>query len=50
VAAGSLIVQEAQGAVTDFNNQPFNLNHKETLATNGLIHSEMMALLLREVM
>ena len=37
-AAGVLIVQEAGGRVTDFQGGPFQLNSRETLATNGLIH------------
>ena len=37
-AAGVLIVQEAGGQVTDFQREPFQLNSRETLATNGLIH------------
>src|SRR5215472_14628581 len=40
-AAGVLIVQEAGGAVGDFRGGPFQLNSRETLATNGLIHEQM---------
>jgi myo-inositol-1(or 4)-monophosphatase len=42
VAAGSLIVTEAGGKVTDFRGQPFDLYSDEVLASNGLIHDEML--------
>jgi myo-inositol-1(or 4)-monophosphatase len=42
VAAGSLIVTEAGGKVTDFQGQPFNIYSGEILASNGLIHQEML--------
>jgi len=45
VAAGQLIVTEAGGRVTDFNNQPFKPEMKSILATNGRIHDEMTNLL-----
>jgi len=45
VAAGHLIVQEAGGRVTDFDNQPFEPEMKSILASNGQIHSEMLTLL-----
>jgi myo-inositol-1(or 4)-monophosphatase len=41
-AAGVLIVEEAGGKVTKFDGSPFELNSKETLASNGLIHDELM--------
>ncbi len=44
-AAGSLIVAEAGGRVTDFSNQSFQVDAKEILATNGQIHDEMLSLL-----
>jgi myo-inositol-1(or 4)-monophosphatase len=40
-AAGVLIVQEAGGKVTDFSGGPFQLNSRETLASNGLIHEAL---------
>ena len=40
VAAGSLIVIEAGGKVTDFNGDRLNIYGKELLATNGKIHRE----------
>jgi myo-inositol-1(or 4)-monophosphatase len=44
-AAGMLIAQAAGGSVTDFDGQPFSIEKKQILATNGRIHSEMLALL-----
>jgi len=40
-AAGVLIVQEAGGKVTDFHGGPFQLNSRETLASNGLVHQAL---------
>jgi len=41
-AAGVLIVQEAGGTVTKFNGSPFELNSRETLASNGIIQEELI--------
>jgi myo-inositol-1(or 4)-monophosphatase len=41
-AAGVLIAEEAGGRVTDFYGGPFEINSRQTLATNGLIHDELM--------
>ena len=41
-AAGVLLVQEAGGRVTRFDGAPFRLDSREVLATNGLIHGELM--------
>jgi myo-inositol-1(or 4)-monophosphatase len=43
-AAGVLLVQEAGGRVTGFSGNTFRLDSREVLASNGLIHGEMMAL------
>jgi myo-inositol-1(or 4)-monophosphatase len=43
-AAGILLVEEAGGRVTDFAGNPFQLNSREILASNGLIHEEMVGL------
>ncbi len=43
-AAGALLVQEAGGRITRFDGVDFPLNSSEILATNGLLHTEMMAL------
>lgn len=45
VAAGYLIVQEAGGRITDFDGLDYNVFEKQTLATNGLIHDEMLKLI-----
>jgi myo-inositol-1(or 4)-monophosphatase len=41
-AAGVLMVKEAGGRVTDFRGGPFQLNSRETLASNGLIHPALL--------
>ena len=47
-AAGSLIVIEAGGRVTDYSGAPFFLDSREILATNGLIHQEMIDVLSKD--
>jgi myo-inositol-1(or 4)-monophosphatase len=42
-AAGILLVEEAGGRVTDFAGEHFRLDSRETLASNGLIHAELMS-------
>ena len=42
VAAGALIVREAGGTVSDFSGNEFSIWGEETLASNGLIHSQML--------
>lgn len=41
-AAGVLLVQEAGGKVTRFDGTPFRLDSREVLASNGLIHQELL--------
>jgi myo-inositol-1(or 4)-monophosphatase len=41
-AAGVLIVQEAGGRVTNFAGGPFELDSRETLASNGLVHDALV--------
>jgi myo-inositol-1(or 4)-monophosphatase len=41
-AAGVLIVQEAGGMVTRFDGSPFELNSRETVASNGLLHQALL--------
>lgn len=48
VAAGSLMITEARGRVTDFQGQPFSIYSGEILASNGLIHEEMLRVI-REI-
>ena len=45
VAAGKLIVEEAGGRVSDFRGKALDINGKETLASNGKIHEEMIRVL-----
>ena len=42
VAAASLMITEAGGEVTDFQGRPFDIYSKEILASNGVIHKEML--------
>ena len=44
-AAGMMIVAEAGGKLTDFSGAPLTLEGPQNLATNGLIHGEMLAAL-----
>ena len=41
-AAGILLVEEASGRVTDFAGAHYRLASDEILASNGLIHDELM--------
>ena len=45
VAAGSLIVQEASGRVTDFDDGPDYLSGEFIVASNGHIHGEMLCVI-----
>jgi myo-inositol-1(or 4)-monophosphatase len=42
VAAGVLMVQEAGGQVTNFKGQTFDIYQPPILATNGLVHEQML--------
>jgi myo-inositol-1(or 4)-monophosphatase len=41
-AAGALIVEEAGGKVSRFDGSAFELNSRETLASNGLVHDALV--------
>ena len=41
-SAGVLMVEEAGGRISDFHGGPFQTNSRETLASNGLIHDELV--------
>jgi myo-inositol-1(or 4)-monophosphatase len=43
-AAGILLVEEAGGRVSDFACGPFRLDSREVLASNGLIHDELVGM------
>lgn len=45
VAAGVLLVREAGGMVTTFDGSPYDVFNDRILASNGLIHDDMTALL-----
>jgi len=47
VAAGALLVEEAGGKVTLFKNEPFDIYAEVILATNGLIHDQINAELIK---
>ncbi len=44
-AAGFLIVREAGGVVTDFSGAPGSIDRPEVIASNGLIHEQMIEVL-----
>jgi myo-inositol-1(or 4)-monophosphatase len=48
IAAGSLIVREAGGTLTDFSGGNFSIWGNGTLASNGMIHSEMLTIIIEE--
>jgi myo-inositol-1(or 4)-monophosphatase len=41
-AAGLLLIEEAGGRSTDFSGGPYRLESRENLASNGLIHEELL--------
>lgn len=43
-AAGVLLVEEAGGKITDFTGGPFQIDSREVLASNGLIHQELVGM------
>ena len=45
VAAGAIIVKEANGKVSDFNNKKFNINSKDILASNKKIHNDILKII-----
>lgn len=45
VAAGKLLIEEAGGKVTYYDNSPFSVYSPPILASNGLIHDEMSEIL-----
>ena len=42
IAAGVLLIEEANGAVTDFKGEKFDINSKYLLSSNSLIHDQMI--------
>jgi myo-inositol-1(or 4)-monophosphatase len=45
VASGTVIIREAGGKVTDVDGKPFSLGSKDAVASNGLLHKELLELL-----
>lgn len=45
IAAGALMVTEAGGIMSDFRGDPFSIYGDESLASNGLIHEQMIQVL-----
>src|SRR5262245_51029561 len=45
VAAGSLLIEEAGGRVSNYRGGPMNIYQPPILASNGLVHEEMMRVL-----
>lgn len=45
VAAGSLILTEAGGVITDLDKTPFSIHTDSLIATNGHIHDELLSVL-----
>jgi myo-inositol-1(or 4)-monophosphatase len=44
IAAGILLIEESGGRITDFSGNRFRLEGREVLASNGLMHDELLAL------
>lgn len=42
MAAGILLIEEAGGRVSNFNDEPLSIYTKKVLATNGLVHQPML--------
>lgn len=47
VAAGSLVIEEAGGRISDFSGRPLNIYGESFLASNGRVHAEMAEVLAR---
>ena len=43
MAAGVLLVTEAGGKVTNYAGIPISIDGREVLATNGLVHAEILS-------
>lgn len=47
VAAGSLLITESGGTLSNFKGEPFSIYDKEIVASNGIIHDQMVETLSR---
>lgn len=45
MCAGMLLVEEAGGRISNYNDQPIDIYSKQLLATNGVIHDDMVNIL-----
>jgi len=45
IAAGALLITEARGKITNFNNEPLDIYTGKVLGSNGLIHDAMLRVL-----
>jgi len=45
IAAGKILIEEARGRVSNFEDQPLSIYTKRVLASNGLVHEAMMRVL-----
>jgi myo-inositol-1(or 4)-monophosphatase len=45
IAAGALLIEEARGKTSNFDNGPLSVYNPKVLATNGLIHDDMLRVL-----
>ena len=45
IAAGSVILTEAGGKITNFEGDPINFNARSVLASNGLVHDQVLDVL-----
>jgi myo-inositol-1(or 4)-monophosphatase len=45
IAAGMVLIEEARGRVTNFDDEPLSIYTKKVLATNGLVHGAMRRVL-----
>jgi myo-inositol-1(or 4)-monophosphatase len=45
IAAGKLLIEEARGKVTNFDNEPLSIYTLKVLASNGLVHDPMLRVL-----
>ena len=46
IAAGALLISEARGRITNYQDGPLDIYNEQVLASNGLIHEAMMEVLL----
>ena len=45
MAAGSLLIEEAGGSMTDLKNERWNLRTRKICGSNGRVHGEMLTAL-----